>query len=324
MNSDDLALFAAVVHAGSISRAAIEKGMDQSTVSRRVSLLESEVGGRLFHRSGRGVTLTERGQQLMVYAQTISNTLETALRAMQKETGTGPARLRIGAQPTIARMTFGKLYHAFRVQYPNTQIRFIEGLANQLLSSLNDGEIDLLLLYRPEHAGSLPYDPLLHEGIWLITPPDFTLPVANSVPLSQLADIPLILPSTHHGIRLMAETAAARHGFSLKLALECDGSTTMTKQLVMDGCGCTILPLAAVIDDVNAGRLKTYRLTEPGISRCVALLMGKTPRDASETWQINQIIRQTVTELVQNRLWPDTELDAALHSGPLPVTPPAA
>ncbi|MFV9475439.1 hypothetical protein ACM5Q9_13550 [Advenella sp. RU8] len=83
----------------------------------------------LFHRSGRGVTLTERGQQLMVYAQTISSTLETAMRAMQKNTATGPARLRIGA---------------------------------------------------------LSYDPLLHEGIWL-----------------------------------MAETVAARHGFHLKLALEC-------------------------------------------------------------------------------------------------------
>lgn len=322
MNSDDLALFAAVVHAGSISRAAIEKGMDQSTVSRRVSMLESEVGGRLFHRSGRGVTLTERGQQLMIYAQTISSTLETALRAMQKETETGPARLRIGAQPTIARMTFGKLYHAFRARYPNTRIRFIEGLASQLLSDLDDGDIDLLLLYRPEHVGALSYDPLLHEGIWLITPPEFTLPAANSIPVRQLADIPLILPSTHHGIRLMAETVAARHGFPLKLALECDGSTTMTKQLVMDGCGCTILPLAAAIEDVNAGRLKTYRLTDPGISRCVALLMGKTPRESSETWQINQIIRQTVTELVQNRLWPDTELDTALQPGHLTGLPP--
>ena len=324
MNSDDLALFAAVVHAGSISRAAIEKGMDQSTVSRRVSMLESEVGGRLFYRSGRGVTLTERGQQLMEYAQTIANTLETAMRAMQEGASTGPARLRIGAQPTIARMMFGKLYHAFRARYPNTRIRFIEGLANQLLSDLNDGEIDLLLLYRPEHTGALSYDPLLHEGIWLITPPDFMPPASTGIPVSQLADIPLILPSTHHGIRLMAETAAARHGFPLKMALECDGSTTITKQLVMDGCGCTVLPLAAVIDDVNAGRLKTYRLTEPGISRCVALLMGKTPRASSETWQINQIIRETVIERVQNRLWPDTRLDAALLPVPLPVTPPAA
>ncbi|MDY0273450.1 MAG: LysR family transcriptional regulator [Advenella sp.] len=40
MNSDNLALFAAVVHAGSISRAAIEKGLDQSTVNRPCQAIE--------------------------------------------------------------------------------------------------------------------------------------------------------------------------------------------------------------------------------------------------------------------------------------------
>ena len=48
MNSDDLKLFAQVIRAGSISRAAMELGADQSTVSRRVGQLESELGVRIF------------------------------------------------------------------------------------------------------------------------------------------------------------------------------------------------------------------------------------------------------------------------------------
>ena len=62
MNSDDLKLFAQVIRAGSISRAAMELGADQSTVSRRVGQLEIELGVRLLHRSGRGVTPTEPGR----------------------------------------------------------------------------------------------------------------------------------------------------------------------------------------------------------------------------------------------------------------------
>ncbi|MGV8865269.1 MAG: LysR family transcriptional regulator, partial [Pseudomonas sp.] len=40
----------------------MELGADQSTVSRGIGLLDAELGMRLFHRSGRGVSLTERGQ----------------------------------------------------------------------------------------------------------------------------------------------------------------------------------------------------------------------------------------------------------------------
>lgn len=81
MNSDDLGLFAQVASSGSISRAAMELGADQSTVSRRIGLLEAELGVRLFHRSGRGVSLTERGQQLLVYANAVTQTLNEAHQA---------------------------------------------------------------------------------------------------------------------------------------------------------------------------------------------------------------------------------------------------
>lgn len=314
MNSDDLALFAAVARAGSISRAAMEMGTDQSTVSRRIAALESELGTRLFYRGGRGVTLTERGEQLSVYAQTISGTLEEAVQAMQAAMSSGPTRLRIGAQPTIAKTAFGSLYHAFRSRFPNMQLHFTEGLANRLLAGLDDDEIDVLLLYRPEHAGSLSYDPLLHEGIWLVTPPNFSIPVGEIVPTQSLGDYPLILPSTHHGIRLMAETLAAKYDFDLKLAVECDGSILITKQLVMEGCGCTVLPLAAVIEDVKAARLKAYRLDDPPVSRCVSLLLGKMPMASSGVWQISRTIKETFIELVQKKMWPDAELDKALLS----------
>ncbi|HEY1607657.1 MAG TPA: LysR family transcriptional regulator, partial [Paraburkholderia sp.] len=53
MNSDDLEVFAHVAKTGRFSRTAMELGANQSTISRRIGLLEAEVGVRLFRRSGR-------------------------------------------------------------------------------------------------------------------------------------------------------------------------------------------------------------------------------------------------------------------------------
>jgi DNA-binding transcriptional LysR family regulator len=315
MNSDDLALFAQVAGSASISRAAMALGADQSTVSRRIGMLEAELGVRLFHRSGRGVTLTERGQQLLVYATATAATLAEAGKAMRDSAEQGPARLCIAAQPTIARLLFGSLGHALKARYPLTQVRFVEGLASQILGQLGDGAIDVAILYLPEHHGALQYDPLLSEEIHLVTPPDYPLH-GDSMPVRDLGDIPLILPSTHHGLRVLVESLAARYGFSANIALECDGSISITKRLVLERCGCTLLPSAAVVEEVAAGRLKSYRLVDPPIRREVAIVWPRNRVTPDGMWAVTQIIRQRAAALVHAGAWPDTVLyaDGAMES----------
>jgi DNA-binding transcriptional LysR family regulator len=314
MNSDDLALFAQVAKSGSISRAAMELGADQSTVSRRVGLLEAELGVRLFHRSGRGVTLTERGQQLLGFANTMNDTLVEAERAMRDSAEQGPAKLCIAAQPTIARILFGRLGHALKARYPLTQVHFVEGLAADILNRLSDGAVDIAILYLPEHPGALQFDPLLSEGVQLITPANYPLK-GNAIAVRDLGDIPLILPSTHHGLRMMVESLANRYGFSANIALECDGSISITKRLVLENCGCTVLPAAAVVEEVKAGRLKSYRLEDPEIRRTVAIVWPKNRVTADGLWAVTQIIRQRAADMVEQGTWPGATLISA------PVSP---
>lgn len=315
MNSDDLALFAAVVNAGSISRAAIERGADQSTISRRIATLEAEMGGRLFHRSGRGVTPTDRGKELLRYADKVAETMEEASRVMRQGLDKGPSRLRIGAQPTIARILFGHLARELKQAYPDTRLRFVEGLASQLLSALDNGDIDLALLYRPEHPGALAYDPLLYERMWLVTADENSLGTnGGAYDVARLGEVPLIVPSTHHGIRMLLETLAARHGFRPNIVLECDGSISLTKRLVQEGCGNTILPLAAVIDEVQSARLHAVPLARPAIERCIALVLGKTPLEPHGLWHSSQIIKRTAWELAGTGHWPDATPESALHT----------
>lgn len=313
MNSDDLAVFAHVAKTGSISRTAMELGANQSTISRRIAVLETELGVRLFRRSGRGVGLTERGAQLLNYAQTMERTLDEARDAMRSGIENGPARLAIAAQPTIARIMFGSLGHRLRARYPNTSIRFVEGLGSQILSRLTDGEIDLALMYVPEHPGAMQFDTLLSEQVCLVTPARFALPSksASSVDVNVLGEVPLILPSTHHGLRVLVESLAARHGFTPRIALECDGSISLTKRLVMASCGCTVLPAASVIEEVAEGRLNCIPLANPVVKRDVAIAWPQNRAMPEGVWSVTQMIRELAADLVKTDEWPGTSMPAS-------------
>lgn len=307
LNSDDLACFVCVANTQSISRAALELGADQSTVSRQIARLEAALDTRLFHRSGRGVVLTEAGSTLLGYARQVAATLNEARAAVRASTAQGPAQLVIAAQPTIANTAFAAIGTALKARFPATRIRFVEGLASPVLAWLAAGEIDVALLYLPEQQGALKVDVLLEEDLTLVTPTSWSH-LGPTFPARRLGEIPLILPSTSNGLRVLAESLAARVGNSLNVAMECDASNTVSMRLVEDGCGATLLPFAAVADRVAQGRLHSARVVEPVVTRQVALTTARNRPVVPELWDIMQTVRQSVRNTVMSGAWPGARL----------------
>ncbi len=88
MNLDQLKAFAAVVHAGSFTAAALQLGHDKAHLSRSVSALERELGTRLLERSTRSLRLTESGRSVVERARAIlgaSDELLQFARSLQAE-----------------------------------------------------------------------------------------------------------------------------------------------------------------------------------------------------------------------------------------------
>lgn len=303
MNSDDLECFVHVARHGSISRAAIALGNEQSTISRHIARLEADCHTRLFHRSGRGVVLTEAGAALLEYAQRVASLMDDTRNAMHGLSGQGPASLVIAAQPTIARLSFGAIGKALRSRFPKTRLRFVEGLGTHMLEWLNKGEVDIALLYLPANAGDMKVDLLLREEVHLIAPASHAH-IGPTFETRHLGDLPLILPSTSHGLRLLAESLTEQAGVPLNIAMESDGSISLTKRLVEQECGCTILPLAAVSEEIAAGTLRASRLVAPEVTRDIALATAQNRPPVSELWGITQSIRQIAVDLVGDGQWP--------------------
>ncbi len=115
---NDLLIYARVAEAGSFSRAAGMLGLPKSTVSRRISLLEEQLGERLMLRTTRRLTLTEFGVLLLEHARQVASEVD-AVQALSEHRQAQPSgRLRVSMPSDFANLLLTDMLAAFIALHP--------------------------------------------------------------------------------------------------------------------------------------------------------------------------------------------------------------
>jgi len=135
-------LFVRVVEEGSFSAAARFLGLTPSAVSRQVSQLEGELGGRLFQRTTRRQSLTEVGEIYFQYAHRIVGDLEAARLAVTRLTDTPSGTLHITVEADFALAFIEPILSEFLNGYPEVQVRLHMSAG---LQDLVHGGLDLAI-----------------------------------------------------------------------------------------------------------------------------------------------------------------------------------
>ncbi|WP_263416685.1 LysR family transcriptional regulator [Terriglobus albidus] len=135
----DLALFVEVANTRNFSRAAAALGIPASTLSRRISALERELGFPLIHRSTRTFRLTDAGQAC--YEQSKALVAE-AMRIQEEVTGIASrasGHIRVGVPFDLAQTVFLPLFASYMLRRPEISIEVlsISGHPNVLTESLD-------------------------------------------------------------------------------------------------------------------------------------------------------------------------------------------
>ena len=127
MNWDDLRVLLALVRSGSLTRASLALGIDQSTVGRRLSALESALGTTLFLRSKTGIIPTETGEKLIADALEIERRTEQIIQTAASPTAEPVGELRImGEHWVLAHLAQRFLPDLVR-SHPKLCVRLIAG-----------------------------------------------------------------------------------------------------------------------------------------------------------------------------------------------------
>ncbi len=144
-------------------RAAERLYLSQSRVSRLVSSLEREVGGRLLERTSRTVTLTPLGQSLREQIEPPYTQLLAAFRAAQRSVAGISGQLRVGCTVTTNGAALSRLLECFRTAHPECELVLSEVDMLDPYSALRAGGIDVLVNWLAVDEPDLVIGPVIEE-----------------------------------------------------------------------------------------------------------------------------------------------------------------
>ncbi len=291
-----------VAELGSLSKAADRLRIAQPALSRQVRLLEEELGVRLFDRHGRGMVVTEAGQEVLRHAQSIMGALDNIRASVSDENAPLSGHVSVGMPPTVSDILSLPLIAAFKERHPAATIRIVSAYSGFLLDWLQRGTVDVAVLIEDKPTRTLRCYPLLEEDLCLIGPPESGLSAKRPVPFSALEQWPFLLPSPGHGLRMIVEKCAAEAAISLNVKVEADSYATL-KNLVRSGYGMTILPLAPIHDEITRGALTFAGLTGPMPVRKLLLSYPSDRPVTRLTKFAGQVLSKTAAGMVASGSW---------------------
>jgi LysR family nitrogen assimilation transcriptional regulator len=245
MDLQQLRYFVTVAEVENISLAAHRLRVAQSAVSRQIRLLEEELGVVLLRRSGRGVKLTDTGEQLRRQAGDLIAQAD-AIRSDIRNRGNEPTGvLRIGANPSIGDAVFPALAKSYTSRYPKVRLHLVTDMTINVQDGIRKGALDCGIIAFPDRDPSLVLQPVATERIHLVSHRINDLPIGAFCTVQQLANVPLVLPGLPHRERLGYERLAAAKGYTLDCRMEAD-SLTILQDLARLGLGHLLLPSSAI------------------------------------------------------------------------------
>lgn len=231
-----------------MGRAALELGIATSTLSQQISQLENELATRLLQRRSTGVFPTEAGLDFWHQAQVILRQVDIAA-AVAKQ-GRFSGQVSVGMATTTAAVLAVPLLQAMRERYPTVRVRIIEAPTSHLAALLNSRQLDLALLFEANDPRRWSVTPLLDERLFVVARTDLpalpsTLASAKSVRVSQIGDLPLIMPGNGHALRDLLTTSFQSVNQTPNVVLEIEGAHSLMRA-VRAGLGATVQPGAVL------------------------------------------------------------------------------
>jgi LysR family transcriptional activator of nhaA len=253
--------FWAVAKEGGLTRAAEKLGLSVQTVSTQVRELEQALGASLLKPAGRGVALTEAGRTALDVADQIFSLGETLPERVREALDVPTVRLAVGISDGLPKLVAQRLLAPI-LDTPQLRLLCHEDEFDDLLGDLALHRLDVVLADRPAppnpnlrvYSHSLGSSPVA----WYAHP-RWAAAAARDFPRS-LADVPLLLPTSHAALRPQLDQWLTQRGLRIRVTGEFEDSALLA---TFGAEGLGVFPAATAVDDALTGR---YGLVNVGLA----------------------------------------------------------
>lgn len=263
VDSDALNTFLTVHRSGGVSNAARALHRSQPAISRRIALLEQELGVPLFERVAGRTRLSDAGRVMVPYAEravAAAQDAENAIRALRRQNA-GPVSLAV-----VGTLAGGRLSHIlkrFAREHPGVDIKLQTATSAEVSDLIRRGEATIGLRYDMDRLRDLDYERLGSEQLHVVCAPDHPLAGRRVARLADLRGERWIAFPEIPGRREFA----ASHVFALflthglgEVAWTPVDSLTAQKRLVEAGLGIALLSPTHAADELRFRTISTIRV----------------------------------------------------------------
>jgi DNA-binding transcriptional LysR family regulator len=263
VDSDALNTFLTVHRRGGVSNAARALHRSQPAISRRIALLEQELGVPLFERVAGRNTLSDAGRVMVPYAEravAAAQDAENAVRALTRQNA-GPVSLAVVG--TLAGSGLSQILRRFSRTHPDVDLTLRTATSAEVSDLVRRGDATMGLRYDLDRSRDLDHERLSTERLQVVCAPDHPLAGRRVAQLADLSGERWIAFPEIPGRREIT----ASHVFALFLTHglgEVDwtpvDSLTAQKRLVEAGLGIALLSQNHAAEELRSGSIATIRV----------------------------------------------------------------
>lgn len=290
-----LQYFVAVYEEASFSKAAEREHSSQSALSTQIRNLETILERPLLERSVHGVTPTVDGQRFYRHAIAILRSVTAAKQEMAEINGSISGMVRLGLIPSVIRGLLPKFLPGFLERHPLVDVRIIQGFSAPVARAVLDNVVDLGVVLEPPRNEGIEITRLAAGRMVLVTGAQSGL--RRGAPL-RLADLPafdFVVPSPDHTLRQIIERRIWTREIRVARLLEMDSVHGMVDLVRGSPNWATILPLVAVICDLDADDLCISPILEPQLEADIYLItLGRQPLSRAAQLLVEGLRQQIV------------------------------
>ena len=273
----------------------------QPTLSMQISKLEKELDVLIFDRSKHPVVPTQIGRELIEQARIILKESEQLREISTRKEDELSGAFRVGVIPTIAPYLIPLFLKNFSSANPHVEITFEESITSELVTKLNNDDLDVIIIATPVKQNSIHEYDLYYEPFIAYLSREHELSERERLVLEDLDQSDLWLLNEGHCFRdqtvqLCKNARRGRNGNPIQFE---SGNLETLKKLVEQNYGMTLLPWMALNDTaLNHDKVKTIEFENPVPRRKVRLAYSRLYLKRN----IIQALVDQITEVIPDEL----------------------
>ena len=237
-------VFYVVAKTGSLTKAKQELFISQPAVSQAIKQLETQLGGKLFVRTSKGVALTKEGAAMYEHIKVAYEEILLAENLFSQMRGVRFGEVVISASDSISKYLLPAHISRYKLSYPDVTIRIFNRTSRDTIAMLKAGKADVGLINDDGvfFDENILLTPFMTVRECLVCSPDYyarALSDKEYLTASDLIKYPLIMLESKSTTRSAIERCIVRNGGSVRTTFElCSVDLIIEYAKIGLGVGC--------------------------------------------------------------------------------------